>query len=120
MNSWLHNINQYVRGKNRCTLLVNPSDADELGLTQGGKAVVKGAGRSATVEVEISDSVMPGVVSLPHGFGHRFSDTGQSIAKEKLPGVSCNDLIDWTVLDVPSGTSVVNGAKIEVHAAGSA
>lgn len=120
MNSWLHNINQYVRGKNRCTLLVNPSDADELGLTQGGKAVVKGAGRSATVEVEVSDSVMRGVVSLPHGFGHRFSDTGQSIAKEKSVGVSCNDLIDWTVLDVPSGTSVVNGAKIEVSAAGRA
>ncbi|MBB3047622.1 anaerobic selenocysteine-containing dehydrogenase [Litorivivens lipolytica] len=117
MNSWLHNINQYVRGKNRCTLLVHPDDAESLGLSEGGHAIVSGAGRSATVEVEISDSMMPGVVSLPHGFGHRFSDTGQSTAREKSPGVSCNDLIDWTVLDVPSGTSVVNGAKIEVRAA---
>lgn len=116
MNSWLHNINQYVRGKNRCTLMVNPEDAHRLGLKDGGNARVKGAGREATVEVSITDSIMPGVVSLPHGFGHRYQDTGQSTAKEKLPGVSCNDLIDWTVLDVPSGTSVVNGAKIEVSA----
>lgn len=117
MNSWLHNINQYVRGKNRCTLMINPEDADRLGLKDGGNAKVKGAGREATVEVSITDAIMPGVVSLPHGFGHRYKDTGQSTAKEKLPGVSCNDLIDWTVLDVPSGTSVVNGAKIEVSAA---
>ena len=117
MNSWLHNINQYVRGKNRCTLLVNPEDANRLGLKNGGNARVKGAGREATVEVSVSDSIMPGVVSLPHGFGHRYKDTGQSTAREKLPGVSCNDLIDWTVLDEPSGTSVVNGAKIEVSAA---
>ncbi len=117
MNSWLHNINQYVRGKNRCTLMINTEDADNLGLKDGGKALVKGAGREAEVEVSVTDSMMKGVVSLPHGFGHRYQDTGQSTAKEKLPGVSCNDLIDWTVLDVPSGTSVVNGAKIEVSAA---
>lgn len=117
MNSWLHNINQYVRGKNRCTLMVNPEDANKLGLEDGGNARVKGAGREATVEVSITDSIMPGVVSLPHGFGHKYKETGQSTAKEKSPGVSCNDLIDWNLLDVPSGTSVVNGAKIEVSAA---
>lgn len=102
--------------KNRCTLIVNPDDAKRLDLTDGGQAKVKGGGREASVEVAVSDSIMPGVVSLPHGFGHRYKDTGQSTAREKLPGVSCNDLIDWTVLDVPSGTSVVNGAKIEVAA----
>lgn len=117
MNSWLHNIKQYVRGKNRCTLLVNPQDAERLGLVEGGLARVAGAGREATVEVSLSDSMMPGVVSLPHGFGHHYADTGQSTARAQLPGVSCNDLIDWTVLDEPSGTSVVNGARITVSAA---
>lgn len=117
MNSWLHNIKQYVRGKNRCTLLVNPQDAERLGLVEGGMAKVSGAGRDATVEVSLSDSMMPGVVSLPHGFGHRYTDTGQSTARAQLPGVNCNDLIDWTVLDEPSGTSVVNGARITVSAA---
>jgi len=114
MNTWLHNLNSYVRGKNRCTLKVHPDDANRIGLTDGGIANIKSRVGAAHVQVEISDEIMPGVVSLPHGFGHKYRETEQTIAKEVLPGVSCNDLIDDEVLDVASGTSVVNGAAVQV------
>lgn len=117
MNSWLHNINQYVRGKNRCTLLINPQDAKSVGLQPGARALVEGNGVIGEVDIEVSDEVMPGVVSLPHGFGHRYPDTRQTIAREKLPGISANDFVDPLVLDLPSGTSVVNGALVKVRPA---
>ncbi|MGI9285760.1 MAG: molybdopterin dinucleotide binding domain-containing protein, partial [Pseudomonadales bacterium] len=116
MNSWLHNIKHYVRGKNRCTLIINPRDANRLGLTDGAQALVKGRVGEQRVHVTVSDEIMPGVVSLPHGFGHRYAGTRQSIASEKLLGVSANDLVDDDVLDIPSGTSVVNGVPVEVCA----
>ena len=59
---------------------------------------------------------MRGVVSLPHGFGHRYAGTRQSVAAEQLPGVSANDLVDDQVLDMPSGTSVVNGVPVSLRA----
>jgi len=114
MNTWLHNLNTYVRGKNRCTLKVNPIDAQRIGLSDGGIANITSRVGAAHVEVEVSDEIMPGVVSLPHGFGHRYRETEQTIAKGVLPGISCNDLIDDEVLDVASGTSVVNGAAVQV------
>jgi len=114
MNSWLHNINQYVRGKNRCTLIVHPADAGRLGLVNGGQAVISGKPGSQQVEVAVSDEIMPGVVSLPHGFGHRQGDTRQSVAQSFAPGVSANDLVDDEALDLPSGTSVVNGVPVTV------
>jgi anaerobic selenocysteine-containing dehydrogenase len=116
MNSWLHNITPYVRGDNRCTLLVNPADAARLGLTEGGQARVRSRTGEQTVEVSISADIMPGVVSLPHGFGHRYADTGQSVARTRMPGVSANDIVDDEVLDLPSGTSVVNGVPVTVEA----
>ncbi|HSB96072.1 MAG TPA: molybdopterin dinucleotide binding domain-containing protein, partial [Spongiibacteraceae bacterium] len=117
MNTWLHNLNTYVRGKNRCTLKVNPIDAQRIGLSDGGIANITSRVGAAHVEVEVSDEIMPGVVSLPHGFGHRYRETEQTIAKGVLPGISCNDLIDDEVLDVASGTSVVNGAAVQVFPA---
>ncbi len=117
MNSWLHNIPQYSRGENRCTLRMHPQDAARLGLKDGEMAKLLSVKRQAQAPVEVSDEMMPGVVSLPHGFGHRYKDTRQSTAKQKQPGISANDLIDENALDMPSGTSVVNGAKIRVQAA---
>ena len=115
MNSWLHNIHQYTRGKNRCTLLVNPDDAERIGLRNGGPAKLRSSQTQNEIvaEVEISDQMMPGVVSLPHGFGHIYDDSKQSNASTAA-GVSCNFVIDADALDLPSGTSVVNGAPIEV------
>jgi hypothetical protein len=60
---------------------------------------------------------MPGVVSLPHGFGHNYKDTQQSIASGTTPGISANDLVDDNEMDLPSGTSVVNGVPVSVVAA---
>lgn len=117
MNSWLHNIPQYARGENRCTLRMHPLDAKRLGLSEGDMARLQSPKRDAQAPVEISDEVMPGVVSLPHGFGHRYKDTRQSTAQQRQPGISANDLIDENQLDMPSGTSVVNGAKIRIQAA---
>jgi anaerobic selenocysteine-containing dehydrogenase len=117
MNTWLHNLNTYVRGKNRCTLKVHPDDAQRIGLSNGGIARISSRVGAAQVQVEVSDEIMPGVVSLPHGFGHRFRETEQTIAKNVLPGISCNDLIDDEVLDIASGTSVVNGAAVQVFPA---
>lgn len=114
MNSWLHNIDQYVRGKNRCTLLINPEDARKLNISDQGRAIVQGKNHEVTVEVEVCASMMPGVVSLPHGFGHKNEKTRQSNAQDKQPGVSCNDLIGTEALDMPSGTSVVNGVPVSV------
>jgi len=114
MNSWLHNQRAYVRGRNRCTLKVHPDDALRIGLIDGGRARLSSRVGSAEVIVEVSDEVMTGVVSLPHGFGHRYGDSLQSIATSVQPGVSCNDLIDDDVLDMASGTSVVNGAAVQL------
>jgi anaerobic selenocysteine-containing dehydrogenase len=116
MNSWLHNLNNYARGKNRCTLMINPEDARKRGLVDGAEARVTSNVGELVVPIEYHDGLMRGVVSLPHGFGHRYRGTRQSVAQEQLPGVSANDLVDDQVLDIPSGTSVVNGVPVAVQA----
>ena len=115
MNTWLHNLPHFVRGRNRCTLRMHPGDAAARGLSDGATALVRSAAAERAVPVEISDEMMPGVVSLPHGFGHRHADTGQPHAQAHA-GVSANDLIG-DGLDLPSGTSIVNGVPVEVRAA---
>ena len=116
MNSWLHNLSNYARGKNRCTLMINPADARARNLMDGGEAKIGSTVGELIVPVEFNDGLMPGVVSLPHGFGHRYRGTRQSVAADMLPGVSANDLIDDQALDIPSGTSVVNGVPVSVTA----
>ncbi len=117
MNTWLHNLENLAKGKERCTLLVNPEDAKQLGLADGGEAKVSSRAGSVTASVQMSDEMMPGVVSLPHGYGHRESDTRLRIANEKQPGANCNQLLDEFSLDVPSGTSIANGVLVEVASA---
>jgi anaerobic selenocysteine-containing dehydrogenase len=116
MNSWLHNITPYVRGKNRCTLKVHSSDAARIGLSADGQARVVSRAGEALVPVEITDEMMAGVISIPHGFGHVYPDSKQSNAESILPGISCNDLIDES-LDVASSTCVVNGVPVQVYPA---
>ena len=115
MNTWLHNLPHFVRGRNRCTLRMHPGDAAARGLADGATALVRSEAAERAVPVEISDEMMPGVVSLPHGFGHRHADTGQPHAQAHA-GVSANDLIG-DGLDLPSGTSIVNGVPVAVRAA---
>ena len=117
MNSWLHNLRPFIRGKNRCTLMVHPQDAERRQLRDGDQATLRSNVGHQQVVVEVSDQMMPGVVSLPHGFGHVYANTGQSEARARMPGVSCNDLIDPGLLDVASGTSAVNGVPVTLAVA---
>ena len=69
-NSWMHNLPALVKGKDRCTLHVHPDDAERLGLEDGGRAVISSAAGQIEAPVEVTDGIMPGVVSIPHGWGH--------------------------------------------------
>ncbi len=108
-NSWLHNVPGLVGGSNRCTLHVNPADIARLGL--GDEALVRSASGELVVPVEANDAIMPGVVSLPHGWGHAGST--QSVAAEHA-GVNANTLTDESVVDVLSGNAVFNGVPVTV------
>jgi anaerobic selenocysteine-containing dehydrogenase len=108
-NSWLHNVPSLQGGSNRCTMHINPVDVARFGL--GEQAVVRSAVSELVVEVEPNDAIMPGVVSIPHGWGH----TGgrQRVAAEHA-GVNANALTDESVVDVPSGNAVFNGVPVTV------
>jgi len=108
-NSWLHNVKSLVGGSNRCTLHVNPADVARLGL--GEQAVVRSAVSELVVDVEPTDVIMPGVVSLPHGWGH--AGGKQRVATENA-GVNANALTNELVVDVPSGNAVFNGVPVTV------
>ncbi|MEU9854280.1 molybdopterin oxidoreductase family protein [Streptomyces sp. NPDC047974] len=112
-NSWLHNTPALNGGSNRCTLQVHPEDAERLGLADGGPARITGAGGELTAEVEVTDAVRAGVVSLPHGWGHDRPGTRMAVAAAR-PGVNVNQLLDGTLLDPLSGTAVLNGFPVEV------
>ncbi|NCY15966.1 MAG: molybdopterin dinucleotide-binding protein, partial [Actinobacteria bacterium] len=112
-NTWMHNVKVLVKGKDRCTLLVHPDDAAELGLTDGADARVSSEAGSIEVPVEISDEMMRGVVSLPHGWGHDKPGTRLSVARE-YAGVNSNLLAPGTFVDELSGNAAVNGIPVEV------
>ena len=112
-NSWMHNLPALAKGKERCTLLVHPEDARALGLEAGGRARVRSRVGSLEVPVEISDAVMRGVVSLPHGHGHDAPGARLSVAG-KRPGVNSNLLSDESLLDALSGNAVLNGIPVDV------
>ncbi|MFG1873291.1 molybdopterin-dependent oxidoreductase [Sphaerisporangium sp. NPDC049003] len=106
-NSWMHNVAPLVGGTNRCTLQINPEDAAELGLAE--RAVVRSAAGELTVRLEPTDTIMRGVVSLPHGWGH--AGTAQLVAA-KNAGVSANTLTDESIVDPLSGNAVFNGVPV--------
>ncbi|MFH9724963.1 molybdopterin-dependent oxidoreductase [Streptomyces sp. NPDC017254] len=112
-NSWLHNIPALGGGSNRCTLQVHPEDAARLRLTEGGLARVTAEGGELAVEVEITDTVRNGVVSLPHGWGHDRPGTRLTVASAR-PGVNVNQLLDGSRIDPLSGTAVLNGFPVTV------
>ncbi|MEV0228488.1 molybdopterin-dependent oxidoreductase [Nonomuraea sp. NPDC050786] len=112
-NSWLHNVGPLVGGSNTCTLQINPADVARLGLD--GAAVVRSATGEVTVPLEPTDTIMPGVVSLPHGWGHQGS--AQSVAAEHA-GVSVNTLTDESAIDVLSGNAVFNGVPVTISPTG--
>lgn len=112
-NSWLHNLPLLAGGSNRCTLHVHPEDAVRLGLVDQGTATVATATGRVEVAVEVTDAVRPGVVSLPHGWGHDVPGAAGSVAAAQ-PGVNLNLLVDETLLDPLSGTSALTAIPVQV------
>ena len=113
-NSWMHNLAVLNSGSNTCTLQMHPKTAAELGLTDGLDACVTSGSGQVTVPVEVTDGIRPGVVSLPHGWGHSMPGTRGSVATAR-PGVNTNLLSDPLALDPLSGTSVLNGIPVRVE-----
>ena len=114
-NSWLHNVERLVRGKPRCTLQIHPDDAAAAGLADGAEARVRSRVGEVVAPVELTDGIRPGVVSLPHGWGHDVEGVSLSVARRHA-GVNSNLLTDDEPLDVPSGNAVLNGIPVEVEA----
>ncbi|MFH9735161.1 molybdopterin oxidoreductase family protein [Streptomyces sp. NPDC017260] len=112
-NSWMHNIPALTGGSNRCTLHLHPDDAERLGVRAGQPVRVKGAGGEVTAPAEVTDAVRPGVVSLPHGWGHDRPGTRLTHAATD-PGVNVNQLLDGSMLDPLSGNAVLNGVPVEL------
>jgi anaerobic selenocysteine-containing dehydrogenase len=112
-NSWMHNLPVLAKGAAQCTALVNPADAARLGLEDGGRARIVHDGRMIEVEVEISDEMMPGVISLPHGWGHDQPGSQLTVAAAN-PGGNLNALMDENRRDPLSGNAVLSGMEVEM------
>ncbi len=112
-NSWMHNVRVLVKGKPRCTLHVHPDDARSRELVDGGKAKVVSQTGEIEIAVEVTDSIRPGVVSIPHGWGHDVDGVDLAIAREHA-GVNTNILASTDTYDVLSGNAVLSGIPVEV------
>ena len=114
-NSWLHNSYRLVKGKPRCTLMLHPETAKEYGIEDGQNVKVTSRVGSITIVAEVTDELMPKVVSIPHGWGHGRKGVKQKIAQAHA-GVSVNDLTDDTLIDQLSGNAAVNGVPVQLEA----
>jgi anaerobic selenocysteine-containing dehydrogenase len=112
-NSWMHNFHRLVKGKDRCTALIHPDDLADRGIGDGDWVTVRSRAGEVSLRCESSCDVMPGVVSIPHGYGHQRAGIRAQIAT-KHAGVSCNDITDAGFLDELSGNAAVNGVAVEV------
>jgi anaerobic selenocysteine-containing dehydrogenase len=112
-NSWMHNLPKLVSGPEGCTVLVSPADAERLGVTDGEPARVRGAHGEVTLTARVSDAMMPGVVSIPHGWGHDLDGVGLDVARVHA-GVNANVLGDGGVVEPLTGTAVLNGIPVEL------
>ena len=116
-NSWLHNSARLVKGKDRCTLMIHPEDARARNLGDGSLAEVSSRSGSVRLSVEVTDDMMPGTVSIPHGWGHNLPGVKMGVAQAHA-GVSINDLTDERAIDPLSGNAALSGVQVEVRPAG--
>ena len=112
-NSWMHNSQRLVKGKDRCTVMVSPKDAARSGLQAGDSAEISTDTGTIVLPVEITDDIMPGVISVPHGWGHDRPGVEQSVASAHA-GASINDVISDQQIDPLVGTSVLNGQTVRL------
>ncbi len=113
-NSWLHNSERLMKGKNRCTAMVNPADADELKLQNNQLVTISSRVGKVEIPCEISENIAPGVVSIPHGYGH--AQAGVKLDTAAIyAGVSINDLTDELELDELTGNAALNGVRVKIE-----
>ena len=115
-NSWMHNLHVLTKGKDRCTLHIHPDHAARLSLEDGEIACVTSRAGKVEIPIEVTDAIMPDVVSIPHGWGHGLPGTGMRIASEHA-GVNTNILTDEDAVDSLSGNAVLNGIPVTVERA---
>jgi anaerobic selenocysteine-containing dehydrogenase len=113
-NSWMHNINVLVKGRERCTLLMHPDDVADRDLRDGDLVTVTSSSASVSVPLEVSDDMVRGVVSLPHGWGHDMKGTQLGVASQR-PGANTNRLIGGDRIDPLSGNATLNGVAVSVQ-----
>ena len=113
-NSWMHNVPRLVSGKSRYTLMMHPEDALRLGLSEGQDALVRSRVGEVSAPVSVTDDVMPGVVSLPHGYGHGREGVRLQVAGAHA-GASINDITDDRALDELSGNAAFSGIPVRVQ-----
>ena len=114
-NSWMHNSRRLVRGKDRCTVLMHPDDATARGLADGQRVAVQSRVGCIELPLEVSEAMMPGVVSIPHGWGHDRRGMRLAVAQAHA-GASLNDLTDETFLDELTGNAALSGVPVRVSA----
>ena len=115
-NSFMHNLPALVKGRNPCTLQISPLDAARIGLADGGFAQVSSRVGSLVAPVEVTEDLMPGVVSIPHGWGHTVEESRLTVAKAHS-GVNTNVLTDNSAYDEASGTAVLFGTPVTIEPA---
>ena len=115
-NSWMHNSRRLMKGKSRCTIMINPDDAERLGVKSGDTVTLSSRVGKVSAPAEVTGDMMAGVVSLPHGFGHGRDGVQLSVATDR-PGVSVNDLTDDQLIDVLSGNAAFSGVPVTLQTA---
>jgi anaerobic selenocysteine-containing dehydrogenase len=109
----MHNSERLVKGRERCTLLMHPDDAARRGLADGDPVEVRSRAGAVRVPLSLTTDVMPGVVSLPHGWGHARPDVALAVARAR-PGASLNDVTDEQAVDALAGTAAFSGLPVDV------
>jgi anaerobic selenocysteine-containing dehydrogenase len=112
-NSWMHNSERLVKGKDRCTLMINPETALQQGVNNHDKVMIQSRVGTIEINVEITADIMPNVVSIPHGFGHQRSGVQLDIAVAHA-GVSLNDLTDNLLIDQLTGNAAFSGVPVRI------
>lgn len=112
-NSWLHNIESMVKGRDRCTVLLHPDDAAARGLCDGDRVAVSSRVGTIEVPLEVSEDMRPGVASIPHGWGHDVKDVGWSTAAA-TSGVNVNLLTEAGLVDSLSGNAALNATWVRI------
>ena len=113
----MHNVNVLVKGKRRCTAQVHPDDAARLGVADGADVRVRSVAGEIVLPAEVTDVVMPGVVSVPHGWGHDLPGVQMDTAVRNA-GANMNVLVPSDLYDPLSGNAVLNGIPVELVPAG--